>query len=123
MLDGFLEEPRAAVGRLRALMRVYWERALAPYWERVRALLEHDIRYRGRQMADGGLEALFADLDPQVSWSDGVLRLENQRDVAAVGPCATRVLELDERGLLLIPSVFTWPKVMLVSAPNRGSRR
>lgn len=117
VLHGFLEEPRAAVGRLHALMRVYWERALAPYWERVRALLEHDIRYRARQMADGGLEALFADLDPQVSWSDGVLRLENQRDGdVVVPPCATRVLELDERGLLLIPSVFTWPKVMLVSA-------
>ena len=90
VLDGFLEEPRAAVGRLHALMRVYWERALAPYWERVRALLEHDIRYRGRQMADGGLEALFADLDPQVSWSDGVLRLENQRDVDAGRPHARR---------------------------------
>ena len=117
VLDGFLEEPRVAVDRLGALMRVYWERALAPYWERVRALLEHDIRYRARQMADGGLEALFADLDPQVSWSDGVLRLSNQPDGdGVVSSCATTVLELDERGLLLIPSVFTWPKVMLVSA-------
>ncbi len=80
-------------------------------------MLEHDIRYRGRQMADGGLEALFADLDPQVSWSDGVLRLQSRPEGdGAAPPCATRVLELDERGLLLIPSAFTWPKVMLVSA-------
>ena len=31
-------------------------------------------------------------------------------------PALTRVMELDERGLLLIPSVFAWPKVLLVTA-------
>jgi DNA-binding transcriptional ArsR family regulator len=117
VLDGFVEEPRVAVGRLGGLMRAYWRLALAPHWERVRALLEHDIRYRARQMADGGLEALFADLDQQVSWSDGVLRVARQpRENGVASPCETLVLELDERGLLLIPSVFAWPKVLLVSA-------
>lgn len=116
VLDPFLEEPRAAVGRLAGLMRRYWQLALAPHWERVRALLEHDVRYRARQMADGGLEALFADLDPQVSWSGGVLRVEKDPDEGRECPCATCVLELDERGLLLIPSVFAWPKVLLVTA-------
>jgi len=117
VLDGFVQEPRAAVGRLDQLLRTYWERAIAPHWPRVRAMLEHDIRHRARQMADGGLEALFADLDPQVSWSDGVLRVEWQADEDGfVPPCVTRVLELDERGLLLIPSVFAWPSVMLVAA-------
>jgi DNA-binding transcriptional ArsR family regulator len=117
VLDGFVEEPRAAVGHLDQLMRTYWERAIAPHWARVRALLEHDIRYRARQMADGGLEALFTDLDPSVSWSDGVLTVaKNNGQDGVVSPCLTRVLELDERGLLLIPSVFAWPKVLLVTA-------
>ncbi len=117
VLDSFVEEPRAAVGRLDQLLRTYWERAIAPHWARMRALLEHDIRYRARQMADGGLEALFADLDPQVSWSDGVLTVAKKPgEDGFEGPCLTRVMELDERGLLLIPSVFAWPKVLLVTA-------
>lgn len=116
-LDPFVEDPGVAVDGLAALMRAYWRRALAPDWERVRALLEHDIRYRARQMADGGLDALFADLDPCVSWSDGVLRLQQPAgQEAGCSSCATHVLELDERGLLLIPSVFVWPTVGLVSA-------
>jgi DNA-binding transcriptional ArsR family regulator len=116
-LNGFVKDPGGAVGRLGGLMRAYWQLALALDWERVRALLEHDIRYRARQMADGGLEALFADLDPQVSWCDGVLSVDKPRQEGRpVGPCATAVLELDERGLLMIPSVFAWPNVLLVTA-------
>lgn len=118
VLDGFVGRPRAAVEGLAALMRAYWQGAIAPYWERVRALLEHDIRYRGRQMADGGLEALFDDLDPQVRWAGGVLHVEKKLDDDAyAGPvcCSSEALELDERGLLLIPSVFAWPRVLLVT--------
>ena len=117
MLDRFIEEPRGAVGQLDQLLRTYWERAIAPHWARMRAMLEHDIRHRSRQMADGGLEALFADLDPRVSWSDGVLTVAKKPDEDGFeAPCVTRVMELDERGLLLIPSVFAWPKVLLVTA-------
>lgn len=111
ILEPFLAAPRAAVGELAGLMRSYWDRALAPEWQRVRALLEHDIRYRARQMADGGLDALFADLDPRVSWSDGVLLVERSGE-----DCPASAMELDERGLLLIPSVFAWPSVLLVYA-------
>ena len=117
VLDGFVENPRAAVGQLDRLMRTYWERAISPYWARVRALLEHDIRYRARQMTDGGLEALFTDLDPSVSWSDGVLTVKKkQHHEGFESPCEMVALELDERGLLLIPSVFAWPNVHLVTA-------
>ena len=118
VLGGFVDEPRAAVERLARLMRAYWDAALQPYWGRVRALLEHDIRYRARQMADGGLEALFDDLDPQVSWCDGVLLIQKQTERDEMpSRCARSSLELDERGLLLIPSVFAWPHVLLVSEP------
>ena len=71
--------------------------------------------YRARQIADGGTGALFADLDPAVSWSDGVLQVECDGKL-------TPTLDLDERGLLLVPSVFVWPKVTIVTAA-RGSRR
>ncbi|MGO9760267.1 MAG: DUF5937 family protein [Solirubrobacteraceae bacterium] len=112
VLRPFLTEPRAAVTRLAELMRCYWECAIADDWERIRALLEHDVLHRARQIADGGTRALFADLDESVSWDDGVLHIDKDCD----GGCGGR-LDLDDRGLLLIPSVFAWPKVCVVTAP------
>ncbi len=108
VLEPFLSAPRSAVASLAELMRAYWDRTLSAHWPRIRALLEHDVLYRARQIADGGTRRLFADLDQAVSWDDGVLRIDS---------CADTTLDLDERGLLLVPSVFVWPRIMIVSAP------
>jgi DNA-binding transcriptional ArsR family regulator len=109
ILEPFLSRPRRAIGELAELMRSYWERSLADHWPRIRALLEQDVLYRARQIADGGTSRLFADLDPAVGWDEGVLEVE-------CGDCDTAI-ELDERGLLLVPSAFVWPKVTIVTAP------
>ena len=115
VLGPFLAEPREAVEGLAELMRSYWEMAIAEDWERIHALLEHDVLYRARQIADGGTRALFADLDEGVSWDDGVLRIDKECD-GHQKFCGGR-LDLDDRGLLLIPSVFAWPRVCVVTAP------
>lgn len=115
VLRPFLIEPWAAVRSLGELMRAYWDTAMSDDWERIRALLEHDVLYRARQIADGGTQALFADLDETVHWDDGVLRIE--KNCTGFQKFHRDRLELDERGLLLIPSVFAWPKVMLVTQP------
>jgi DNA-binding transcriptional ArsR family regulator len=91
------------------LLRAYWDRALAPHWPRLQAVLEGDVLYRARQIADGGAERLFADVDPTVSWADGVLRIDKRFE---------ETLDLEERGLLFVPSVFIWPKVALVTDPQ-----
>jgi DNA-binding transcriptional ArsR family regulator len=109
LLEPFLSKPRIAIEDLADLMRTYWSRSLAAHWPRIRSLLEHDVLHRARQIADGGTQRLFADLDSAVSWKDGVLRIECG-DVE-------ETLDLDERGLLLLPSVFVWPKVRIVTAP------
>jgi hypothetical protein len=110
VLEPFLSEPRRAIERLAELMRAYWERALAEHWPRIRSLLDQDVLYRSRQLADGGTSRLFADLDESVSWKDGVLHIDWWE-------CEETPLDLDERGLLLVPSVFVWPKVTIVTAP------
>jgi DNA-binding transcriptional ArsR family regulator len=115
VLAPFLTEPRAAVQGLAELMRRYWQSAIADDWERIRSLLEHDILYRSRQIADGGTRALFADLDETVRWDDGVLHIDKECD--GHEKFWGGRLDLDDRGLLLIPSVFAWPKVMMVTAP------
>lgn len=110
VLEAFVEDPAAGLAEVVALLRAYWERALAPHWPRVRMLLEGDVLYRARQMADGGAERLFADVDPTVSWADGVLSIDKgsiQQDV-----------DLEDRGLLFVPSAFAWPDVVLVTDPK-----
>ncbi|MHB8531489.1 MAG: ArsR/SmtB family transcription factor [Solirubrobacteraceae bacterium] len=107
VLEPFVAQPSKAIQELAELMREYWERCHAEHWPRLRSLLEHDVLYRARQIADGGTARLFGDLDPQVSWSGGVLRIE-------CGQCEED-LDLDERGLLLLPSAFVWPKVTILT--------
>lgn len=108
VLEPFLSRPRAAIRELAELMREYWERSLAAHWPRMRALLEQDVLHRARQIADGGTRRLFCDLDSAVSWDAGVLQVECGKADAAI--------ELDDRGLLLVPSAFVWPKVRIVTA-------
>lgn len=108
-LEEFITRPRRAIQALAGLLRVYWELTLAEHWPRIRSLLEHDILYRAGLIADRGTRELFAELDPSVSWQAGVLRVEKE--------CQDGNLDLDERGLLLLPSAFVWPNVMLVTEP------
>jgi uncharacterized protein DUF5937/helix-turn-helix protein len=109
VLEPFVEDPAAGVAAVAELLRAYWDRALAPHWPRVRALLEGDVLHRAREMADGGAERLFADVDPTVSWADGVLSIDKP---------AQQSVDLEDRGLLFVPSVFTWPDVVLVTDPK-----
>jgi hypothetical protein len=108
-LDEFVMRPRVAIRALAALLREYWQLALEPHWPRICTLLDHDILYRSQQLVDGGVRALFEELDPQVTWDGNALRIDKD--------CTYPTVELDERGLLLVPSVFAWPRVLIVSAP------
>ena len=110
VLEPFVADPAAGLAEVVALLRVYWERTLAPHWPRVRALLEGDVLHRARQMADGGADRLFADVDPTVRWAEGVLSIDKgsvEQDV-----------DLRDRGLLFVPSAFAWPDVVLVTDPR-----
>jgi DNA-binding transcriptional ArsR family regulator len=109
VLEPFVKTPRRAIEELADLMRLYWDTCMADDWPRIRSLLEQDVLYRARQIADGGTARLFCDLDPAVGWKDGVLQIQ-------CGDMCESGLDLDERGLLLVPSVFVWPKVTIVNA-------
>jgi hypothetical protein len=103
-----LDHPRREVRRLCDTFAEYWARAIEPHWPRMKALMRADIDYRARQLAEGGAEALFRDFHHLVSWNGHELSVEHQFE--------DRVA-LDGRGLLLVPSVFTWERPMVITDP------
>jgi hypothetical protein len=108
VLEPFIDDPERAVANLAALVRAYWDRALGPHWQRVRGVLEGDVLYRARQIADGGAQRLFADVHPEVRYAGDSLLIDMPVE-------ATR--SLDGRGLLFVPSAFIWPSLTAMTEP------
>src|SRR5580704_11007957 len=104
-LAAFHRDPVAGLVELTNVIRAYWEVALEPWWPRMLVALESDVLYRARVLANGGVQALLADLDPKVQWLQESHKLQVQTQHF------TGSVDLDGRGLLLVPSVFIWPKI------------
>jgi DNA-binding transcriptional ArsR family regulator len=94
-----LRDPVALRDAIADVVERYWHAVLAPEWPRIRAVLEADIAYRTGRVIDGGLAALFADLDERITWDTGGLRV----DVAAGEHWRVSVAG---RRLPLVPCVF-----------------
>ncbi|WP_380281192.1 ArsR/SmtB family transcription factor [Kitasatospora purpeofusca] len=117
----------ALTARAAEALEAYWTRCLAPvWWPRARSVLEADLAYRARLLAERGAEGLFADLDGRISWRDGVLRLTDHTPVVlALGDS---VVEVAGRGLVLIPTLggrgaqtdITQDDPPLITYPARG---
>ena len=105
--EPWLAEPERHLERTVQTLRAFWERALAPHWPRIRALLDADVAHRARRLTEGGPAALFEDLHPEfVRWRGDRLEIEirfsSERDLGGLG-------------LLLMPSVFLWPGPAVIS--------
>ena len=91
------DDPERMLPRFVDALAAWWREAVAPDWARMRTLLEADISYRARTLADHGPAALFESLHPSLTWRDRELVQESRLD---------QVIELDGSGLPLMPSVF-----------------
>jgi DNA-binding transcriptional ArsR family regulator len=93
-------------GHLTEVLNGYERLAIAPYWNRIRTLVDADRVRRGRALLDGGVDQLLATLHPQVRWDPPVL---------TVGSAESRAdrIRLDGLGLVLQPSVFVWRSPVL----------
>ncbi|MEV7521175.1 winged helix-turn-helix domain-containing protein [Streptomyces sp. NPDC091371] len=94
-------EPKTRRERLVEEIETYWELALAPYWARIRGVLDADVFLRARQVAEQGPGRLFNALHPSLSWDDDALLLGNRQRALSRKAAGA--------GLVLIPSVFTGP--------------
>ncbi|MFD7656426.1 DUF5937 family protein [Actinosynnema sp. NPDC059797] len=101
-------ELRAVPAAEAEVIRRCHEVLVAPHWKRITAVLEADIAARAATLADKGVEAVFNDLHPEVTWADGELVLHRKPE---------HRVDLAEHGLVLCPSVFCWPKAWIAIDP------
>jgi DNA-binding transcriptional ArsR family regulator len=76
LLERGLRRPAALRDAIVEAVAAYWDAVLAPDWPRIVAVLEADIAYRMGRLAEGGLAALFSDLNERIAWIDGGLRVD-----------------------------------------------
>jgi DNA-binding transcriptional ArsR family regulator len=105
-------DPAAVRDLLAAMLGRAWSALIEPWWPRLRDVLDADITYRARRLADAGVAAVLSELDPKVSWKDGAVRF---------GIADSREIDLSGTDLVLIPSVI-YPARGIYGLWQLGSR-
>jgi DNA-binding transcriptional ArsR family regulator len=106
LLASLIANPQHARDHLATLLFEAWATLVEPYWARILILLDRDIVERSRVLARHGLRRVLAGLDPKIRWTGEGVELPDDND---------RIVEVGERGLLLMPSAYLWPNVAAVT--------
>lgn len=85
-----------------------WHALVEPGWPRIRALLDADVAYRSRRLAEGGLDGLLPGLHPTLRWTGDTLIRE---------PGGDEDHDLGGRGVLLLPSAFKHDEAVVITRP------
>jgi len=105
LLDSFLADPAKARDLLAARLHETWIQLVAPFWVRVRSLLDRDIEQRSRTLVRHGLRRVLDELHPRIRWTKRGLSCADR---------SGRTVEVDERGLVLMPSAYLWPYIAAI---------
>lgn len=104
-----MASPQRFLAQVTALIDMFWTRALAPGWNVLRSKLEGEVLYRARVWAMEGVDGLFRGLHRDIEYAEGSLTIQAERQCS------------DERrpaGLVLVPSMFSWPDIFLTTPPQ-----
>jgi DNA-binding transcriptional ArsR family regulator len=105
LLDSLLRDPGGARDLLVDRLHEAWIELVAPFWARIRALLDGDIQERSRQLARHGLGRVLDDLHP---------RIRRSRRGLSVHDRDPRTVEIGQRGIVFMPSAYIWPGVAAI---------
>jgi DNA-binding transcriptional ArsR family regulator len=104
----WLADPVRMIRELADAVEEVWYTLVAPDWPRLRALLEADVAFHSRRLAEVGLGGLLPEINRRFGWHAGTLTVEYRGE---------HERRLDGRGLVLMPSVFVWPDVVSTFEP------
>jgi len=120
-----MQYPHEFVPCLVEEMRDYWQRALAPHWSRMVAVLENDILYRSRHLTVNGIEMMINSLTPSISYLPGQIKVDKCQ------PKRPYALSFDEEDLQLVTVIFSgnhvyhqitpeWKRMIIYTARGAG---
>jgi DNA-binding transcriptional ArsR family regulator len=104
----WLRNPAAMIEHLSDVMEEAYRALVAPDWPRLRALLEADVAFHSRRLAEVGLGGLLPEISRRFGWHAGTLTVEHR---------GRHERRLGGQGLVLMPSVFIWPDVVSTFDP------
>ena len=105
LVTTMLADPAAARDTLAGLIEQAWRVLVEPSWPEIEALLDADVAYRSRQLANRGLRPMIEGLHERITWAEAGIIVHDSFPAE---------VDLAGRGLVLMPSAFLWPAVAAV---------
>jgi DNA-binding transcriptional ArsR family regulator len=105
VIDELLANPAAGLERICAQLADAWRVLVEPSWPRIRELVAADLAHRARIMAAQGFGAAVDDLHARVRWTDDAILVQDPARVERA---------IAGAGLVLQPSAFSWPAVIVI---------
>lgn len=103
------ERDRDAWQQLAAAVRAGHQAVVSPSWQRIWQSFRADVAWRGRLIAEQGLQAALASLHPTVRWNGSTLQIDVD---------STLVVCPAGRGVTLMPSAFWTGRPMFGTHPD-----
>jgi DNA-binding transcriptional ArsR family regulator len=92
----------------------YWAVAIEPHWASIRSVLEDDVAFRAGELTRGGMATMVAGMHPS-------LTMRGEYIVTSKTCKNPKETYLDGTGMLMVPSVFAWPTIVVVTAPSSAA--
>jgi hypothetical protein len=90
-------DPATRLSEVAVALARWYAIAIEPYWERLHAMLAAEVARQSRRLSEEGPGLTLGKLHPSVRWQQGRLAVDMRWEAR---------IQLDGRGLLLVPSAF-----------------